>query len=218
VLADRNVGEVGDRQLLRVVQGLLIRYLGLIEQAHVSLSQGGVVLAGAYLSYASELLSGSILGGLAEFRDVVATELTAQRHTWWRQPPSQLLWVVPLLVALALAWVSQSYLVARFRRTLNWPLLGATVGLLALGAGAGVPTWTSGRFTSTTEALQRIATARPTATALPQAPDAHLTAAAHAAANSYLLEYLMPLLAVAVVALVVAGFQQRLSEYRLRSR
>ncbi|MBT8226989.1 MAG: hypothetical protein HKP61_09295 [Dactylosporangium sp.] len=217
-LAERTIGDVTDRQSIQTVQGYLIRYLGLVEQAHYYLGQNRPLLVEAYLDYASGLLRGSILLSLNEVRADIAAELGDQRTSPWRSPWMALAWLVPLLSGLGLLAATQRYLMIRFNRRINWPLATATVGLIALGIGAGQPLWDSADFGHVTRQLHELlridlaidATARP--------PGDGLIATASSATRSFHLEYIVPMIAVTVLALVVVGFQHRLDEYRLRSR
>jgi len=217
VLAERDVGDDADRQVLRVAQGLLIRYLGLVEQANLSLGRGQGVLAGAYLRYASDLLHDSVLTELDGYRKVIDAELAEQRDSTWRAPASTLLWLLPLASGLALLVLTQLYLAGRFRRRLNVPLAIATVGLAGLGLVAGQPVLTGGRFASATAGLERLVDAPASDASQPAAPDRRLVDLTHAAADSHSLQYLMPLLALALLALIVAGFRERLREYEFES-
>ena len=217
VLAGRNI-TTADRQLLQVVQGLLIRYLGLVEQAHFYIGQGSTTLAEVYLGYAGDLLRGSIRDELNHFRGDIAARLRDRRGSGWHRPVVALLWLLPLLGGVGLLLRTQLYLTAKFRRVLSWPLAAATFGLLALGGAAAQPLAADGGFERAASALQTIVDAPCVVTSAAKVPDHQLVATIGAAARFSQLEYVMPMLAVAVLALIVVGLQPRLAEYRLRSR
>lgn len=217
VLAERDVGDAADRQVLRVAQGLLIRYLGLLEQANQSLGRGQGVLAEAYLSYARDLLHGSVLVELDGYRAVIGAELAEQRDSPWRGSASALLWLLPLAFGLGAIVLTQLYLAARFRRRLNVPLAIATVGLVGLGLVVSQPVWSGERFTRATTELAQLVEAPASDGARPAAPDGRLVDATQAAADSHSLQYLMPLLGLALLALIVTGFRDRLREYEFES-
>jgi hypothetical protein len=217
VLAERDVGDDADRRVLRVAQGLLIRYLGLVEQANLSLGRGQGVLAEAYLRYASDLLRGSVLTELDGYRKVIDAELAEQRGSTWRRPASTLLWLLPLAAGLVLLVATQLYLAARFRRRLNVPLAIATAGLVGLGLVASAPVLTGGRFARVTTSLEQLVDAPASDVSQLPAPDSRLVDLAHDAADSRSLQYLMPLLALVLLALVVAGFRDRLREYEFEA-
>ncbi|GAA4671841.1 hypothetical protein [Phytohabitans rumicis] len=217
VLAERDVGDAADRRVLRVAQGLLIRYLGLIEQANLSLSRGQGVLAEAFLRYAKDLLHDTVLTELDMYRRVIDEELAEQRESAWRAPATAFLWLLPLVFGLSLLVLTQLYLAARFRRRLNVPLAIGTIGLVGLGLVAGQPVLTGGRFARAATDLERLVNAPATEVSLPAAPESRLVDLTHAAADSHSLQYLMPVLALALLALIVAGFRDRLREYEFEA-
>jgi hypothetical protein len=218
VLAQQDIGNSGDRQTLQVVQGLLIRYLGLVEEAHFYLGQNMALLAGAYLSYASDLLRGSIKYELDTYRNAVGDALKEQRGSPWGAAWTMLIWVVPLMVTLLLLMVTQWYLVVRFNRWLNWPLATATSALVLLGMAAAQPRWTDAGFDRASGRLKLLVSAPLPADDKVSGPSAHLIAQLDNAARSYRLEYLMIALAVLALVLIVVGLQRRIEEYQVRSR
>ncbi|WP_344135119.1 hypothetical protein [Luedemannella flava] len=217
VLAGLAVGDRADRQVIQVVQGLLIDHLGLVEQAHFHLGQGHALLAEAYLRYAGNLLRGSIHDQLLDFVGRIGAELARQRQTHDNAPALALLWLVPLLVAVGLLLGGQVWLTKRFNRWLNVPLATASVGLVALGVVAARPLWAGAALAESTDGVRALLDAGlpPSAPAL--GPDDHLVAVAATAARSFNLEYVMPVLAIVCLALVIVGFQRRLDEYGTRS-
>lgn len=217
VLAGMQIGDQADRQVIQVVQGLLIDYLGLVEQAHFHLGQGHALLAEAYLRYAGDLLRGSIHDQLVDFAGRVGVELAAQRAAHDRAPWLALLWLAPLLVALGLLVRGQIFLTVRFNRWVNPPLAAATLGLVAVGIIAAQPLWAGAGVAEAIDGVRALLDAGLPADGAATGPDDHLVATAAAAARSFNLEYVMPAIAIASVGLIVAGFQRRLDEYGLRS-
>lgn len=218
VLAERDIGDSADRQAIQIVQGLLISYLGLVEQAHLYFSQHRSLLGSAYLGYASDLLDNAILKELNAVRQDVVSELDLQRTVHWRTPQFALLWLLPLLVGLVLLVASQIYLTARFNRWVNWPLVTAVLGLVAFGIGASRPLWGGGGFASSTRSVRELVAVPLGEGGTAKIPDRQLVAAVQDAAAPVHLEYLMPVIASVVLVLIVVGFQRRLDEYRLRAR
>jgi len=117
------------RQLLQAVNGQLVTYQGLVEQADATYRQGTRQLGYTYLTYGSTLLHGP--GGLLAQLDQIATlnqdELDHGRTSVWVGPG------VPVAVAAAatallacLIW-AQIHLARAFRRTVNLALLLASV-------------------------------------------------------------------------------------------
>jgi hypothetical protein len=215
-LAQRPAADDADRQVLQVVQGLLIRYLALLEQAGVAVGREQTLLAEAYLRYAHDVLDGSVLVELAAFRSAVGADLRAQRTSAWRQPATALLWLVPVLACLALLLLTQRYLATRFRRRVNVPLAFATGGLGLLAVGVAQPWWgAADDFGRATRGLARLVgpgTASSTSVP-PPPPAAALVADAGRAADGHSLPFVLLGIAAVVVALIVVGVQRRLDEY-----
>jgi hypothetical protein len=138
-VAENNVAGEAASQTIQLVEGLLVAYTGLIEQADAHYRQdSGRALGAADLWYASHLLhtpDGGIFVQLDTLRDAENAALAGQlssggTNSWW-----VFAWVMPLLVLLALLAVTQSFLRQRFRRTLSLPLAAATVILFVLVVG-----------------------------------------------------------------------------------
>jgi hypothetical protein len=135
-VAENNVaGDEGSRRL-RLVEGLLATYAGLISQANAHFRQDADLDLGVVDVWsASRLLHGGIFQELGELSDtqqrVLAAELSGTEPT----PPAVLAVLLPLAGLLALLVFTQVFLRLRFRRRVNPWLLAATALVLALVAG-----------------------------------------------------------------------------------
>ena len=119
VLAENKIGNAADRQTIQVIQGTLISYLGLVDQAHYYIGRDQSLLAEAYLTYASDLLSGDVHDELDDYRQGVLRKLTDQRESVYYGGWITLLWVIPLLASLALLVTGQLYITAQFNRWIS---------------------------------------------------------------------------------------------------
>ncbi|MFD5826992.1 hypothetical protein [Lentzea sp. NPDC060358] len=137
VAEDNTLGEAGRKQL-RVVAGLVVAYIGWVEQADAHYRQGGgKSLATVDLWYASRLLHEPGSGVLAQFDELVrqqqnalTEQLSATSTTFWRVA----LVAVPIIALFVLLVTTQRFLRRRFRRAWNPPLVAATVVLAGCGA------------------------------------------------------------------------------------
>jgi len=138
-VAENNAAGDAGSGTLQLVQGLLVAYTGLIEQADVHFRQDGATALGATdLWSASRLLhlpGDGILDQLEALREDQHTALRRQLSTGWMHAATVLVWVVPIVVLAGLLCLTQVFLHRRFQRVLNAPLLAASVLLLALAAG-----------------------------------------------------------------------------------
>lgn len=138
-VAEDNAAGAAGSGTLQLVQGLLVAYTGLIEQAGVHFRQDGATALGATdLWSASRLLhlpGDGILAQLDGLREDQHTALRRQLSTGWMHPVTIFVWVVPIVVLAGLLCLTQVFLHRRFQRLLNAPLLAASVLLLALAAG-----------------------------------------------------------------------------------
>ncbi len=126
-------GPAGSAEL-QAIEGLLVEYTSLVEQAHATGGQGA--LGTAYLSYASSLMhkpADGVLAHVQQLRAAEQRELDGQRHSWWRTPAVLVGVLVPAALALALLIVTQRFVSRHFRRRVNPYLLAACVLLLVLG-------------------------------------------------------------------------------------
>ncbi|WP_433788731.1 hypothetical protein [Actinoplanes sp. CA-252034] len=143
-------------QSIQLVQGQLAAYSALVEQADAHFRQDPAsALARADLWSASRLLhmpDGGILaqldGLLAIERRALDTELTAGRMS----PGWVAGWIVPAVLLLTLLVAIQVYLSRRFRRTLNPPLIAATLAMLAMAAAMSSDLAARGELTATRQA------------------------------------------------------------------
>ncbi|MCZ4123444.1 hypothetical protein [Streptomyces sp. H39-S7] len=127
-------GPAGSGQL-QAIEGLLVEYTSLIEQAHATAGRG--VLSTAYLSYASNLMHKPDSGILAQVQLLQAADqqaLSRQRHSPWLAPATLYGVLVPAAVALVLLVATQRFLSRHFHRRIN-PYLLAASGLLITLAG-----------------------------------------------------------------------------------
>ncbi|SFE94713.1 hypothetical protein SAMN05421541_104628 [Actinoplanes philippinensis] len=138
-LAVDSLAGAGVGQGIQLVQGQLAAYSALIEQADAHYRQDPAsVLAAADLWSASRLLHMPEGGILAQLDELLAAERRALEGqlTGGRMAPGWVAsWIVPVVVLLTLLVATQVFLSRRFRRTVNVPLLAATVAVLALTAG-----------------------------------------------------------------------------------
>ncbi|MDJ0343504.1 hypothetical protein QMK19_18310 [Streptomyces sp. H10-C2] len=126
---------------LQSIEGLLVEYTSLVEQAHANEGQGALGIS--YLSYASGLMHQKDDGILAHVQRLGAAEqqaLARQRSTWWLTPSVLLGVLAPGAIALILLIRTQRYLRRHFHRRINPCLLAASVLLVALGGWTTVAT------------------------------------------------------------------------------
>ncbi|MFE0461380.1 hypothetical protein ACFW1A_19245 [Kitasatospora sp. NPDC058965] len=156
--AEHDATGAGGSGTLQAVEGLLVDYAGLVEQAHANADQG--VLAAAYLGYASRLMQAPDTGILARVEQLRRDERQAvdqRRQSRWLAP-GVLLWVLaPAAPGLALLVGTQRFLSRHFNRRLNPALLAGSV-LLAGLAGWGLlqALHTDRAFGSATTALDEL--------------------------------------------------------------
>jgi len=80
-----------------------------------------------------ELIGNATVTGLRDFEE---RTLADQSSRFWMSPWTVPLWLLPAFALLVVLVRAQRYLSHRFRRTINWSLLGATVLLTGLAAAA----------------------------------------------------------------------------------
>jgi hypothetical protein len=151
-VAEANQAGTDGSETLRLVDGLLSTYSGMVELAHAAYASNQPKLGDADVWYASHFMHDAHTGVLATLNVLEQREsdaLRAQADRAWNRPWTVLVWAVPALGLLAGLVVAQLYLSRRFRRTLNVSLLAASVvlvaaivagGLFALAADHGVST------------------------------------------------------------------------------
>lgn len=133
-LAQDNVAEGADQQL-QLVEGLLVTYTGLIEQADADsqvvdpapaqISSARVALWNAWV-----LLHKSLFAALDKLERMEGDAFARELSSGWIAPQMIPLWAAPLAALLALLLVAQGFVSRRFRRTLNPPLVVATAAWL----------------------------------------------------------------------------------------
>ncbi|WP_035841824.1 hypothetical protein [Kitasatospora azatica] len=143
---------------LQTVEGLLVDYTSLVEQAHANAGQS--VLAGAYLSYASRLMQAPDSGILARVEKLRRDERQAvdqHRQSPWLAPGVLLGVLAPAALGLALLVGTQRFLSRHFNRRLNPALLAGSLLLAGLaGWGLVQSLHTDRAFDSATAALDNL--------------------------------------------------------------
>jgi hypothetical protein len=136
-LAEHNVAGPAASQAIQLVEGLLVAYMGLIEQADAHFRQSrGTALGTADLWYASRLVHAPESGLLAQLdalREAQTVVLGRQLDSGGAAPGWRYAWPLAGLLLLLTLVATQVFLSRRFRRTVNPALLGATVLLVVLG-------------------------------------------------------------------------------------
>jgi hypothetical protein len=121
----------------RTVATDLPLYTGLVATASAAERQGSYPLAAAYLAEANNLMRSGMLPAATRVYTLQNADLaTAEGRAsgWWLA----LLAGLVLLVLLAVLVMTQIWMARRFRRTLNVPLVVATVLVLVVGVWSGV--------------------------------------------------------------------------------
>lgn len=133
-LAELDTTGATGRQMLLAVNGQLVTYQGLVEQADATYRQGSDELGYAYLTYSSNLLhgSGGLLSRIDEIAELNRRALYGEAGSAWVEPASLLVVVVASGVLLGHLVRVQVFVSRAFRRTVNPPLLGATLLLCGL--------------------------------------------------------------------------------------
>jgi hypothetical protein len=135
-VAENNIAGAPASQQLQMVEGLLVAYTGLIEQADAHYRQDGDrALGAADLWYASHLLHDpgtGILVQLDALRDKQKAALARQLTTGGMSVGWVYAWTVSGAVLLVLLVVAQAFLRRRFRRVVSLPLAGATALLIVV--------------------------------------------------------------------------------------
>jgi len=142
--AEANAAGQNGSQQLQLASGLVVSYIGMVEQADTDYNApggGNLALGAAQAWYASQVMrlsDGGIVNDLGTLRDDEQAGVTAAENSFWTSPWAVLLWLVPALALFVALVLAQWYLAVRFRRLFNWPMVAATALLLALAAGAAV--------------------------------------------------------------------------------
>ncbi|TCC00299.1 hypothetical protein E0H26_00925 [Micromonospora zingiberis] len=259
LVAENNAaGDDGTRDI-QTVEALLVTYTGLIGQADARYRDASLrALGAAALRDATSLLD-DILVLLDALRQKQLDVLKEQVDAGWTKPVTPIAWLLPLVALGTLLVLAQVYLLRRFRRVVNVPLLLATLAMVAmvvltsLSLQAATHLDRVGQHVESVqqirqqqlhqvraEAAARLAVevgdecprgcetliaaldgeARPAAESTPQrSPNLEADTMAHAdrAADSRLVEFVLPVLALGIAVLVLAGLQPRLAEYGHRT-
>jgi hypothetical protein len=255
-VAELNQVPAGTQQLL-LIDSQMASYRQLVEQAHADYTAGSAELGFVEVAYASRLMHSQVLTELTQLTDLEQAALADQTSEFsmsgWAVPT----WALPVLALLAALIVAQRYLSARFRRSINGGIAGATALLLLLALGTSTVFLTESRLTAARHWTDRLVADRSvtfaevstagqnspmlarlnglcepdvrdsdhggcgTATsAAPATAQVDAAAAANdradAAAGGAYLEYVVPLLGLAIGALVWTGLWLRIKEYRRR--
>jgi hypothetical protein len=157
-LAQDSVAGAAASQAIQLVEGNVVSYTGLVEQADAHYRQGNTVLGAADLWYASRLLhqKDGILDQLTALKDQESEALARQAV---QDPVPPLVWVVPLAVLGLLLLAAQLFVGQRFRRTFNLPLVAATLAAVALAAGMGADLQARHELTAARDTSARLADA-----------------------------------------------------------
>ncbi|MET8141800.1 hypothetical protein ABZU32_15960 [Sphaerisporangium sp. NPDC005288] len=241
-LAELDTTGTAGRQALLAVNGQLVTYQGLVEQADASYRQGADDLGYAYLTYSSNLLHGpgGLLSRIEDMAELNRRAIERSHTSPWVDPGTPLVALLAAGVLLGHLLRVQVFLSRAFRRTINPPLLAATLVLcvlaiwttLALNGGhqafrsaerqalpALSQVWQTQirRADLGTAALRanasRVASAEPDLTAAEPARARLDTLMARALDSGGLMAGL-PIGAVAVAVLATAGLRLRLNEFR----
>ncbi|GAB7039033.1 MULTISPECIES: hypothetical protein [Catenuloplanes] len=159
-VASRQLGDVAETssggEAVQLVQGLVVTYMGMIEQAHAYVhADARSPLAVAYLQYAGNLLHDEILIQLDELavaewermQGLTTVERLADDPMRPGEPAGGVdprwvavhaFWVLAVGLLLGLLAYTQVLISHRFRRTLSLPLLLATALTVAIGVSAGL--------------------------------------------------------------------------------
>lgn len=140
-VAEANQAGATGSEALRLVDGLLSTYSGMVELAHAAYASGQPRLGDADVWYASHFMHDAHTGVLATLNVLERSEsdaLRRQADRAWNRPWTALLWAVPALALLAGLVFAQLYLSSRFRRTLNVSLLAASVLMVTAIVAGGV--------------------------------------------------------------------------------
>ncbi|MFE7116888.1 hypothetical protein ACFU99_15875 [Streptomyces sp. NPDC057654] len=203
------------RQNLRTVTGLVSSYADLVQQAYVN--RDHPALRDAYLRYARDMLrpngSSSILDRLQSLQRQQLDVLDRQASFGW---VLWLTWIVTCALFAALGWLlvdTQRFVRRRFRRLAN-PFLAIATALLAVLLPLAL---FAGQIQDRLGAARTLLTARTSSSTTPQVlpevldimQDTHWRAG---------VVGLIPLGGTVLAALVLAGLQPRIDEYRFQPR
>jgi hypothetical protein len=155
---------------LQAVDGQLVNYEGLVEQADATYrtgvasgprSGGGHVLGYAYLTYASSSLhdaQGGLLAGIDQLATINRQALSNREASAWTSPWLLLSYAAVALLSLGSLLYAQAFLQRRFRRTVSPLLVAASAVVVGLSVWFGVVTLRGDHAFRTTQdaALSRL--------------------------------------------------------------
>ncbi|HXA61680.1 MAG TPA: hypothetical protein VNW94_21235 [Streptosporangiaceae bacterium] len=241
-LAELDTAGPEGRQLLRAVNGQLVTYQGLVEQADASYREGDRPLGFAYLTYATTSLHnpGGLLSRVDQIGELDHRAVASGQNSVWVRPGVLLLPAIVAVLLLGFLVLVQVYVALGFRRTINLPLVAACVLLIGLTAGAFGAMIHSGQAFQTAEsralpaltgiwraqiggadvgttALRAGRTAGSSGgldVAATEPAQQRLDSGLAAAANTGGLVVVLPVLALGVAGLAALGLQLRLHEFR----
>ncbi|PYC65584.1 hypothetical protein C7C45_28045 [Micromonospora arborensis] len=259
LLAENNAAGDEGTQAIQTIEALLVTYTGLIGQADARYRDAGLRALGvAALRDAASMLD-DILFRLERLRGMQLRAMDNQVNNVWTNKLTAAVWLLPLVALGVLLIRTQVYLSRRFRRTMNVPLLVATVATVGMVALTALSLWSADKLdraragveavhdsrqgqledvrfraanglasavqeqckTACADTIAEIAAPAPSPSSTPGraiiAADAAITADAVGAADSRSVELALPLLALGIAVLVLAGFRPRLAEYGERS-
>ncbi|MEV1320521.1 hypothetical protein AB0J14_31105 [Micromonospora arborensis] len=257
LLAENNAAGDEGTQAIQTIEALLVTYTGLIGQADARYRDAGLRALGvAALRDAASMLD-DILFRLERLRVMQLRAMDDQVNNVWTNKLTAAVWLLPLVGLGVLLIRTQVYLTRRFRRTMNVPLLVATVATVGMVALTALSLWSADKLdqaragveavhdsrqgqledvrfraanglasavqeqckTACADTIAEIAAPAPSSTPGRAiiAADAAITADAVGAADSRSVELALPLLALGIAVLVLAGFRPRLAEYGERS-
>ncbi|GLV72328.1 hypothetical protein ACH4VS_07720 [Streptomyces hygroscopicus] len=206
-------GEPARRSLLTVA-GLVSSYSDIIEQAYVNRDNAN--LRAAYLSYARTMLErsdGDILGRLRAVQARQLHVLEEQTSFGWLLSCAWLLVPVLFLTLAGLLGHTQYFLRHHFRRLVNPWLATATALLVAVVPLAVFTFQTQGRLESARTTLSEADIGSDSGGTAKEVADTMRDTHWRAGAVGWI-----PLGGTALAALIVAGLQPRIDEYRFQPR
>ncbi|WP_327040315.1 hypothetical protein OG400_21150 [Micromonospora ureilytica] len=146
LLAENNAAGDGGTRDIQTIEALLVTYTGLVGQADARFRDAELGALGvAALRDAASLLD-DILVRLEKLRGKQLLALDDQVDNPWTNQLTAVVWLLPLVaLGVLLVW-TQVYLTRRFRRTVNVPLLLATVAAVGMAALAALSLWSADRL------------------------------------------------------------------------
>lgn len=146
VLADASGDIAGDAPALARVNDVISKYTGLVESARAD-NRLGYPLGAAYLRQATGVLHNVALPTLERLG---RTEQTRIAHSYADSAHAMSWLLIGLPTAVVVLVISQVWLARRTRRLLNLPMVGATAGVIVVGAVLiGAMAWSQGKATDT---------------------------------------------------------------------